>query len=106
MMPGHVAARAVTEFYLTVLAKALFEQSLGKPELSNIFYRQGPFTLAFVADTMEKSIPWNFVAAFAHEMVSWTNRGYLGTYDNGYWNEEGTLRIFAGLRLNDVILPF
>lgn len=104
--PSHLAAGAIAEFYLRVLANALFDQSLGRVEQSNIFYRQGSFTLALVADTLEKSIPWDFVVNFAHEMVGWTNRGYLGTFDSGYWNDEGTLGVFAGFRVNEVILPF
>lgn len=106
VQPSHLAAHAISEFYLRVLAKALFDQALGNAEQSNIFYSQGPFTLVFVADTLEKVIPWDFVVGFAHEMVGWTNRGYLGTFDRTYWNHEETLGIFAGLRLNEVILPF
>ena len=97
--PSHLAARAVGEFYLQVLAKAIYDHSLGVAEQSNIFYQLGPFTLSFVADTLEKVVPWDFVVGFAHQMVLWTNRGYVGTYDRAYWNDDRTLGIYAGLRL-------
>ncbi|KAG6988875.1 5-azacytidine resistance protein azr1 [Physcia stellaris] len=73
--PSHLAARAVAEFYLQVLAKAIYDHSIGVAEQSNIFYQLGPFTLSFVADTLEKVVPWDFVVGFAHQMVLWTNLG-------------------------------
>lgn len=99
--PSYLAAQTFGQFYLDVLAKALSEWQLGKPALDNLFYTQGLFTLVFVADTPGKPIPWNFVASFCQQMVDWTNRGFTGTFDRGYWNLDETFGVFAGFRVGD-----
>lgn len=99
MAPNAVAANALTEFYLGVLAKAIFQANSGSPEENNIFYTQGPLALIFVADSWGKTIPWDFVIRFATSMVGWTNRGFLATYDRGYWSVDGALGVYAGLRV-------
>ena len=99
MAPNAAAANALGEFYIHVLAKAIFAGRSGSPEENNIFISQGPLTLIFVAHDWGKTIPWDFVASFALSMMDWTDRGFLATYDQGYWNVEGTLGVYAGLRL-------
>ena len=103
--PSAVAANTLAEFYLTILARAIFEANAGSPERSNLFFSGGPLSLTFVADTWGKTIPWDFVAKFTLNMVDWTNRGFLATYDQGYWNVEGTLGVYAGLRTEGMGLP-
>ena len=105
MAPNAVASKFLTEFYLRVVAKAIFEAGSGSPEENNLFFTQGPLALIFVADSWGKTIPWDFVANFAITMVDWTNRGFLATYDRGYWDVEGTLGVYAGLRVEGLGLP-
>ena len=97
--PDALAASVLARFYLSVAARAIFEANAGSPEADNLFYTEGPLALIFVADRLGKAIPWGFVANFALSMVNWTNRGFLGTYDRGYWNIERTLGVYAGLRI-------
>ena len=98
--PNSIVAQALQQLYLTVSAKAIHEWHLQNPELEHIFYTFGPFTLIFVPDAWGKTVPWDFIAGFCQEMVGWTDRGFLGTYDRRYWNLAGTLGIYAALRVN------
>lgn len=54
--------------------------------------------LTFIADSLDHSIPWNVIGDFAIEMFDWTNRGFVATYEQGYWNPEGTFGVYAELR--------
>ena len=105
MVPSAAASKTLAEFYLRVVAKAIFEANSGSPEENHFFFTKGPLTLIFVADSWGKTIPWDFIARFALGMVGWTNRGFLATYDRGYWNVEGTLGVYAGLRVEGLGLP-
>ena len=105
LAPSAAASKAIEEFYLGVVAKAIFEANSGTPEENNLFFTEGPLALIFVADSWGKTIPWDFVANFAITMVNWTNRGFLATYDRGFWNVEGTLGVYAGLRVEGLGLP-
>lgn len=97
--PNAGAAKVLAEFYLRVLAKAIFEATARSPEVNNLFFTEGPLALIFAADSWGKTIPWDFVASFAMSMVQLTNRGFLATFDRGYWNADGTLGVYAGLRV-------
>ena len=99
MAPNVAAASALADFYLHVVAKAIFEATSGSPEENNFFFTQGPLTLIFVADSWGKTIPWGFVADFANSMADLAHRGFLATYDRGYWNVQETLGVYAGLRV-------
>ena len=103
MAPNAAAANALTEFYLGLLAREIFEIRSGSREENYIFFTLGPLSLNFVAHEWGKTIPWDFVASFALSMVDWTDRGFLATYDRGYWNLERTLGVYAGLRVEGIV---
>ncbi|KAL8785856.1 MAG: hypothetical protein Q9195_008480 [Heterodermia aff. obscurata] len=100
--PSAVASNTLAGFYLRVLAKAIFEADSGSPEENSIFYTEGPLALIFVADSWGKTIPWDFIIKFTIGMVNWTERGFLATYDQGYWTVGGTLGVYAGLRVEGI----
>ena len=96
--PNHLASAALREFYRSILADVLFEWRSNRPELSSLSITRGPFVLTFIADTLEHTVPWYVIGQFCSHMIDWTTRGYLATFDRGYWNLEGSFGVYVGLR--------
>lgn len=105
IIPQHLAAYCLKELYAEILAAAILQTRLNQPGLPSVTFTRGPFVLSFVADTLDHAIPWNVIGQFCSEMIDWTNRGLLATYDRGYWNLEGTFGVYVGLRFTKGI-PF
>ena len=98
--PSVIASRAFIDFYTNTLVRVVNDWMPGQLEADVLWITEGSFELLFVADTLGKSIPWNVVRQFCQRMIYLTNQGYLGTYNQGYWNLAGTFGVYAGLRIN------
>ena len=105
IVPSHLAAYCLKELYSGILASAIHQMILKQPDSPSVTFTRGPFALTFVADALDHSIPWNVIGQFCSDMVDWTNRGFLATYERGYWDLEGTFGVFVSLRFSKEV-PF
>lgn len=94
-----MASRALLDFYTNTLVQVVTKWMPRQVEADVIWITEGPLELLIVADTLGKTTPWNVVREFCQRMIFLTNQGYLGTYDQGYWNVAGTFGVYAGLRI-------
>ena len=93
------ACAALKLLYQEVLDMAIANWRNSEQPVNNIMFEFGPIRLAFVADRLDKAIPWEVVAEVASHMIRWSERGYAATFDRGYWNAAGTLGVYVGLRV-------
>ena len=96
-LPG--ACAALKLLYQEVFDMAIENRRNNEQPLKNMMFDFGPIRLAFVADKLDKEIPWDVVAEVAWHMIYWSERGYAATFDRGYWNAAGTLGVYVGLRV-------
>lgn len=101
--PSYFAASALVNLYTSVLADTVHDY-VNRAPVNNLFLNKGPFVLIFVADSSEKTIPWDVVGEFCGQMIEWTQMGYLGTYERGYWNLANTLGVYVSLRFQEETL--
>ena len=96
-LPG--ACAALKLLYQEVFEMAIENWRNNQQPLNSLMFHCGPIQLAFVADKLDKEIPWDVIAEVAWHMIGWSERGYAATFDRGYWNVAGTLGVYVGLRV-------
>ena len=87
-LPGQVAASYLESFYTGVIDKVLHTWVNESP-VTHFSISMDNISLDFISET--RTIPWNFVLAFAQQMISQTRNGFIGKYGELYSHFNPTL---------------
>ena len=77
-LPVQAAASILTNFYNRV-AHQITAQWIDQPPVNHFIIGWENVQLEFYSVT--RTIPWNFILAFAQKMIAETQRGFTGKYD-------------------------
>lgn len=81
LLPAQIAASVLESFYNVVIENV--RQRLSQQQPVNSFtIRWENIELEFSSTT--RTIPWNFILAFAQRLIESTRRGFIGRYDIYY----------------------
>ena len=95
LLPIQEAAKFLNAFYSDVAINALGSWADSTPRT---WIKMSAGTLALLMTTAEgNTIPWDFVAWFALQMLRYTDRGYTGMYTANFFNPTTGIDIWISL---------